>query len=223
MLVSGILSMLVLPVYFFSGSLPSANDLFVLIGTAAISGLLNVIINAPISYLLKNWNSLKAVVPSKAVLPSISVKTRNILIAASVIILALSLVGSGVLAATIISKTISATGNITAVGQLAVYNDANGQTALTTINWGNIAPSSSVTTSIYIKNAANYQMMLSFEASGYQPASMAQYSTTVWSYNSQILYPGAILKIDVTFTAASDAPAGSFSYNIIIIGTQSTG
>ena len=142
----------------------------------------------------------------------------------TVLVIALLIFGlscTSVFAAVTVSRTIQAVGNITAVGDLVIYADQNGQTQLTTINWGNVAPGSSVTVPIYVKDAANYQMILGFVISGYNPAEMASTSTVTWSYIAgTVVQQGNIQKVDLTFTAASNAIAGSFSFNIIVSGTQ---
>src|SRR5665811_1323006 len=59
MLISAIASMAILPVFFINSALPANNGLFVFLATASMSGLLNLLVNAPVSYALGKMDFLK--------------------------------------------------------------------------------------------------------------------------------------------------------------------
>lgn len=231
MLVAGIVSTTFLPLMFINTTISMDNKLFIGVGTFAFSAIINYIINAIVSHMLNankrltqiNQQLVQTLKDAKIDVPSTqtSSSTRKMLLAGVIVFLIFMLACTSVFAAVTITKTISASGNIVAVGDLAVYSDASGSTTVANINWGNVAPGSSVTNSIYIKNGANYPMILTFNTAGYNPTNMSSYSTVTWSYlNDTVIPQGHLVKVDLTFTAANNAPAGSFSFNIIITGTQ---
>jgi hypothetical protein len=222
MLIAGIISTTLMPLLFINNTVSISNNLFIGIGTFGFSATINYIINAVASHILNDTKRFKALALSAgATITEPDQKTRQLLTVGVIAFLIFCLSCSCVFAAVTISKTVTATGNITAVGDLAVFSDSTGTTQLTNVNWGNLAPGSSVTVPVYIKNAANYQMVLSFTVSGYNPPSMASTSTVSWNYVAgTIVAQGNIQRVDLTFTAANNAPAGSFSFNIIVTGTQ---
>lgn len=223
MLIAAIASMAILPVFFINSALPANNGLFVFLAAASMSGLLNLLVNAPVSYALGKMNVLKQAL-SAANISSITSsatisKSKALFTAIAIVGLCFLLVGVGVFAAVTYSKTITSTGSITAVGNLAVFSDSTGQTSLNTVTWGELAPGSSITIAIYVKNTGNVPMTFAIASAGWAPASYGQYLTISWNYNGQAVQAGNLQKIDLTLAAANNAPGGSFSVQIIITGT----
>ena len=59
MLISAIASVAILPVFFINNALPPNNVVFVFLATASMGAVLNLLVNAPVSYGLGKLNVLK--------------------------------------------------------------------------------------------------------------------------------------------------------------------
>jgi len=126
------------------------------------------------------------------------------------------------LGAIIYSIYIPSTGTITAVGNLAVYSDANAQHPLATINWGTIDPTntSAVSVSIYVKNIGNIAETLSLSTSNWNPQIYSQYMIVSWNYiNGTYIQPQTIQPITLVLTVTNTSPAGNFNVGITITAT----
>ena len=224
MLISAIASVAILPVFFINNALPPNNGLFVFLATASMGAVLNLLVNAPVSYGLGKLNVLKtAFASAKVSLPSSSAiigKSKALFTAIAIVGLCFLLLATCVFAAVTFSKTVSSTGSVTAIGNIAVFSDSTGQTSLNTITWGEVAPGSSITVSIYVKNTGNVPMSLAIATANWVPATYGQYLTISWNYQGQQVQAGNLQKIDVTLASVANSPGGSFSANIIITGTS---
>ncbi len=67
MLISAIASVAILPVFFINNALPPNNGLFVFLATASMGAVLNLLVNAPVSYGLGKLNVLKTALASAKV------------------------------------------------------------------------------------------------------------------------------------------------------------
>jgi hypothetical protein len=220
MLASGILSTLLMPLYFINSPFPTGNSVFICAATFGISAFINYIINTIISHFLNEISRLK--ITANVTSPSPTNNTKKILTVCAIAFLVFALTVSSTFAAVMVSQTVTATGNIIATGNLGIFSDASGQTPLANIGFGNIAPSGSTTQSIYVKNSANYPMTLGIQTTGFNPAAYSSALSVSWNYVAgTLLQPGQIVKIDVTLAATNQALYGSFSFNIAISGTQS--
>jgi uncharacterized repeat protein (TIGR01451 family) len=224
MLVSAIVSVAFLPVFFIDKALPTNNDGFVFLATFAMGFTLNVLVNSPVAYFLSKYESLKAAVASaKVSLPQPSAvvsKSKAAFTAIAIVGLCFALLAVGVFAAVSYSKIINSTGSITAIGNVAIYSDSTGQSSLNQITWGNINPGESSTFTIYVKNTGNTPMTFTITTSNFIPVTMAQYMTLTWNYNGSIVNAGNLQRMDLTLATVNNAPAGSFSCNVIITGTS---
>ena len=189
-----------------------------------MGAVLNLLVNAPVSYGLGKLNVLKtALASAKVSLPSSSSmisKSKALFTAIAIVGLCFLLLATCVFAAVTFSKTVSSTGSVTAIGNIAVFSDSTGQTSLNTITWGEVAPGSSITVSIYVKNTGNVPMTLAIATANWVPATYGQYLTISWNYQGQAVQAGNLQKIDVTLASVANSPGGSFSANIIITGTS---
>jgi hypothetical protein len=220
MLASGILSTLLMPLYFINSPFPTDNSVFICVATFGISAFINYIINTVIAYFINEISRLK--LAANVTSPVSTNNTKKIITICAIVFLIFALTASSTFAAIMVSQTVTATGNIIATGNLGIFSDATGQTILTNIAFGNIAPSGSTTQSIYVKNSANYPMTLGIQATGFNPPAYSSALSVSWSYVAgTIIQPGQIVKVDVTLAATNQALYGSFSFNIAITGTQS--
>jgi hypothetical protein len=210
------------------GLVPSGGA-FSAIVSFAIGFVANVVINWPVTYLINKIEAYEKACRAANVLaspmvaqanPSASKKGINIhaLIEAVVIVgLVAALLGVSVFAVITYQASISGTGSITGVG-VTVYSDSGGQNSITSINWGNVAPSNSVSTTVYIKNTSNTQITLSIAEANWNPSSISSYLTLTWNYIAGTeIQPGALQAVTLTLAASNTAPQGTnFSFNIII-------
>jgi hypothetical protein len=224
MLISAIISMSILPLFLINNALPINSNLFVVIATASMSGLLNIVANTPIAYLMSRHEELKTLLSAaKISIPSVSVttsKAKAAFTAVIIVVLVFALAGTAVFAAVTYSKTLNSTGSITAVGNLAIFSDSTGQTSVNTINWGNIEPGASITTTLYVKNTGNVPMSFAIATAAYTPSVMSQYLTLTWDYiTGTSVQAGNLIKVDMTMATSTASPGGTFTLQIIITGT----
>jgi len=129
----------------------------------------------------------------------------------------LTVISAGVLSS---SQTMASSGTISGVN-VGVYNDAACTQNCTAINWGNVAPGTTVTRTLYIKNTGNIQLILTMATSGWAPSTATYYLTQAWDRSNYALAPGAVISAVLSLTAGSGAGVlTTFSYNITITGTQ---
>jgi len=110
---------------------------------------------------------------------------------------------------------------VTAVG-VDLYSDPGCTQNLTSIAWGNIAPGSTNTRTIYIKNSGNVPETLTMATSAWSPSTATSVLTFSWNLGSSTVL-NASASIPAILTLAVAANPGSltnFSFNITITGTQ---
>jgi len=100
------------------------------------------------------------------------------------------------------SKTLSSTGSvqIQASPGIGVYQNSQGTTTLTTLNWGTLEPGQSQTVTSYIKNEGNTPITLSLETSNWNPTQAQSYLTVTWNYNNQPISAGSSIAVTLTLT-----------------------
>ena len=139
------------------------------------------------------------------------------LIAIGIASMMLMVVTAGALTA---SQTLPSTGTITAVN-LDVYSNSACTTPLTSINWGNVSPGTSVTQTIYIKNTGTAAETLSMAYGNWTPSNAGYYLSISWTPAMTSLPAGNSTSATLTLTATSSAGSlSTFSNNIVITGTQ---
>lgn len=110
-------------VFFINSALPPNNGLFVFLATASMSGLLNLLVNAPVSYALGKMDSLKQTLCtaniSSVTLSTAVSKSKAAFTAIAIVGLIFLLAGTAVFAAVTYSKTVTSTGSVTAIGNIA--------------------------------------------------------------------------------------------------------
>jgi len=110
---------------------------------------------------------------------------------------------------------------VTAVG-VELYSDAGYTQNLTSVAWGNIAPGSTNTRTIYIKNTGNVPETLTMATSAWNPSNATSVLTFGWNLGSStVLNASASTPAILTLTvAANPGSLTNFSFNITITGTQ---
>jgi len=125
----------------------------------------------------------------------------------------------GVLVAT---RTISNTGNLSAVG-VGVYWDSSCNNAVLSIDWGALEPGVTVDKTIYIKNEGSLNVVLGMTTDNWNPASASSYISLSWNRQNYELNPGSVIQAVLTLSVSSSvSEITNFSFDIVITGTEST-
>jgi len=139
------------------------------------------------------------------------------IIAVAVTGLFLTMITAGVLTA---NQTVPSSGSITAVG-VGVYTDITCTTNCTSIDWGTLAPSSSTTRTINVKNTGTIPVTLSMTTTNWTPSNANTYLTLTWNRENSVLAAGSSVSATLTLTASANAGnITTFSFNTVITGTQ---
>lgn len=219
MLIAMLLSVIAVPFVLSNQIIPDNILPFIIVASVAVGFAANALINTPLTYYLNQIEALKTTLklPSSA---SMKTAERKIIEAIGIILLIAAILGASAYAAVTYSVSISASGSLTGVG-VSFYSDQAGQVSITNVNWGNIPPGGSVTVAVYAKSTSNVPIVLTLSSSNWTPASIAGSLTLSWDYSGTMLQPGAMVKINLTLTAAGNAPAGtSFTFNIIVTASS---
>ena len=99
--------------------------------------------------------------------------------------------------------------------QLGIYSDAGKTSNVTSIDWGTCYVGSSISKVVYIVDTGNVNEAFNFSAANWNPPSVSvlQFAT---DYNGATLTPNQMVKVTLTLTIPLNAPAGPFSFNIIV-------
>ncbi len=120
------------------------------------------------------------------------------------------------------TRTISNVGSLKAV-EVDVYWDSSCTNPVSSINWGELEPGSSKQFTIYIKNKGNVPLRLSMTVNNWNPPSASTYMTLSWNREGHVLRAGSVVSAVVTLSVSSSISGiTSFSFDIIITGTEST-
>jgi hypothetical protein len=118
------------------------------------------------------------------------------------------------------STTVPLSGTISTVN-VEAYTDSACTTPCTSLNVGNVAPGSTVTQTIYIKNSGTLAVNLTMTISGWSPSNANTYLTLTWNRQNTALAAGASTPATFTLVAASNTGSlTTFSCSITITGTQ---
>ena len=125
----------------------------------------------------------------------------------------------GVLVAT---RTISTTGNVSAVG-VGAYWDSSCNYAVSSIDWGALEPGATVDKTIYIKNEGSLTVLLGMTTEDWDPASASSYISLSWNRENYELNSGSVIQAVLTLSVSSSvSEITNFSFDIVITGTEST-
>jgi hypothetical protein len=118
------------------------------------------------------------------------------------------------------SQTVPLSGTITTVN-VDAYTDSACTIPCTSLSVGNVAPGSTVTQTIYIKNAGTVPMTLTMTVSNWSPSNANTYLTLSWNRQSTVLAAGASTPATLTLTVASNTGSlTTFSCSVTITGTE---
>jgi len=137
-------------------------------------------------------------------------------------VLAIAVMGIVVsaLGALVATRTISNSGNLKAIG-VGVYWDSSCTNTVSSIDWGVLDPSATVTRTIYVRNEGNVAVTLSMTTGNWDPSSASSYITLIWSRGGYVLSAGSVVDAVLTLSVSSSiSEITSFSFDITITGTQ---
>ena len=118
------------------------------------------------------------------------------------------------------SQTVPTSGTVSSVN-VGVYTDPGCTQNCTSVSWGNIAPGSAITRTIYVKNTGNLPVTLSMATTNWAPTNANMYILLGWNQANTVLAAGASTSATLTLSASSNAGGVSnFSFNIVITGTN---
>jgi len=139
------------------------------------------------------------------------------------VIATLVTVGTMVLGLLTASQTIPNTGNVKAVG-VGVYSDSACNQTVLSIPWGTLDPGETSDETVYIRNEGNIAVVLSMTTENWNPSVSSSYITLSWNLEEgYVLNPGQSVQTVLTLSVSSSiSGVESFTFDIIITGTQST-
>ena len=118
------------------------------------------------------------------------------------------------------SQVLPLNGAITTVN-VDAYTNAACTIPCTALSVGSVAPGSSVTQTIYIKNSGTVPVTLTMAVSGWNPSNAGSYLTLSWNRQNYVLSSGGVVDVTLTLTAGANVGSlTSFSCNVTITGTQ---
>lgn len=143
----------------------------------------------------------------------------NVFLLIAIVGIAVVVVPYGVNAVLQYQKNLTTSGISGSIG-IETYSDAAATQVINTIDWGTVAPSSTVNKVVYIKNTQNVPVSLSC-ASNWPVPNQAQYFVYLDNYNDQVIQPGAILPVTFGVQAAANLTAvPTWGFSILITATQ---
>ena len=113
---------------------------------------------------------------------------------------------------------------VTINADLGIYSESTCTSTLTTIEWQEVSPGSSVTKTIYAKNLGNTPLRLTLSETNIIPAEAAGQITLTWDQERTTLGVGEIRKATLTLQVSANASGfQTFSVDISISGQATRG
>lgn len=136
---------------------------------------------------------------------------------------ALAVIVSGVAyAASVFTKTIDASVNITGSAGLSFYSNSSATSPITSLSYGDVAQNASGSVTFYVKNTGTVTQTLSAGTSTL-PSSVGTVSMTFDGLDTKPLAVNAVARVVATIQTASSASVGSTSFTISVDGTSGSG
>ena len=126
-----------------------------------------------------------------------------------------------VVAALLSSSTlVHTTGAVKTIG-VSVYWDASCTNATSSIDWSTLAPNTSRSIFLYIKNNGTAPLRLSMSTSAWSPSNASSYLPLSWNCTNAIVNVNAVTCANLTLSVSPNiAGISSFSFDLIIAGTE---
>jgi len=122
-------------------------------------------------------------------------------------------------------RLIGTGGNIQSPPNIGVYQDFNGTSPVSYVDWGSIEPGLTRNVTIYIRNEGEVKVDLSLDTTDWKPTNISNYMNLTWDYNGAALFPSEIAQIELTLSSSSSSDfirylatydVKEFSFNIVI-------
>ena len=136
-------------------------------------------------------------------------------------IAATGLVLSALTAGTLTANQSGKSSIITSDVDIGVYTDSTCTTNCTSVNWGNVTPTSSTEKTVWIKNTGTIPLTLSMEVTNWVPSDAGTSLALSWNREGYVLAGGNSTLSVFTLTVSENTDSlMDFSANIVITGTE---
>lgn len=116
--------------------------------------------------------------------------------------------------------SMSGTGTIASVG-CKVYADEALTQEISAVDWGTLSPGGHSDVTFWVKSTSTVPTTLSLSTNTWNPAHAENHMSLTWTYNGNIIQPGAVEVVDLTLNADSGiVNVTDFSFNIVLTMTQ---
>jgi hypothetical protein len=144
---------------------------------------------------------------------------------ASLIFLAVTAVSAVVLVSALgllaANQAIQNSGSVLKTIGVSVFSDKGCTTPISVINWGTLAPDSSASKTIYVKNNGTAAEVLSMTTSLWNPATASTYIHLNWNCTSYVLTHGSVVAAVLTLNVLPNiVNVTTFNFQITITGTE---
>lgn len=116
--------------------------------------------------------------------------------------------------------SMSGTGTIASVG-CKVYADEALTQEISAVDWGTLSPNGHSDVTFWVKSTSTVPTTLSLSTNTWNPTHAENYMSLTWTYNGNIIQPGAVEVVDLTLTVDGNiVDVTDFSFNIVLTTTQ---
>ena len=115
---------------------------------------------------------------------------------------------------------IPATGNVKAIN-IGVYSDQACINALSSIDWGLLAPGENKSVTFYLKSLSNVNASLSLSNGNWAPSIASSYISLSWNRETYHILPGEVLSAILTLQVSSSIQGvSSFNFDAIVTAVE---
>lgn len=140
----------------------------------------------------------------------------------SVLLLLVFTTVASVMSASVIQKRIPSRGTVyTPTLGLDAFWDMACTQPVTSVDWGQMRPSESVTQLIYLKNTGDVPLNLNMTLTDWTPAEAAVYISVTWNAEGSVLGVNDPMSVNLVLTVSSNiVGVTDFNMNIVITGAE---
>jgi len=104
--------------------------------------------------------------------------------------------------------------------EIDIYEDSGCTTPCSDVVWGSIEAGSSTTSTIYIKNNGDDDVLLMLSTEAWNPSNGADSIHLLWDYDGSSIAPNVVLEVILTLSVdAGSNGISDFSFDIVITGS----
>jgi len=105
---------------------------------------------------------------------------------------------------------------------LEAYWDKNCTNLVSSINWGMVAPNSSETMLIYLKNEGTTPVTFSLNVTNWNPPQASKFISLTWNYTGAVAARNQCIPVNLNLIVASNITGiTDFNFQIVIVATES--